>query len=171
LIRKCTASDNDVIFSIINDAAAAYKGVIPAGCWHEPYMSKEQLLAEIGAGVEFYAYEDNGNISGVMGIQYFPEVTLIRHAYVRTAMQGAGIGGKLLKFLREKTDKPILIGTWRDTAWSIYFYKKHGFRVLTKPETDTLLSSGYWKITDAHREASVVLADDKWKAGSAKLGS
>jgi N-acetylglutamate synthase-like GNAT family acetyltransferase len=163
MIRKCTNSDNDVVLEIINDGARAYKGVIPGDCWHEPYMSRAQLEKEIAVGVEFYAYEDAGNIAGVMGIQHFPDVTLIRHAYVRCAAQGKGVGSGLLQFLRAKTEKPILIGTWRDTPWSINFYKKHGFRVLSDKETDTLLSSGYWNITEAHRKSSVVLADDKWQ--------
>lgn len=163
MIRKCLDSDFEDMLSIINDAATAYKGVIPAQCWHEPYMSGEQLKKDIESGIEFYGYEDGGKLAGVMGIQYFPDVTLIRHAYVLTSMQGKGIGGELLTYLVTKTNKPILIGTWRDTEWSIRFYEKHGFRVLEKNEIDKLLKK-YWKISEIHRKTSVVLADKNWPA-------
>ncbi len=161
MIRQCVQTDFDSICSIINDAAMKYKGIIPAACWHEPYMSAEQLTKDIAAGVEFYCYEDNGKPAGVMGLQHFPDVTLIRHAYVLSAAQGKGIGGKLLTSLLAKTDKPVLIGTWRDTPWSIAFYEKHGFKALSKEELLPLLGK-YWDVSDMHRENSVVLADKKW---------
>jgi GNAT superfamily N-acetyltransferase len=161
MIRECGGSDFDGIFAVINDGAAAYRGGIPAECWHEPYMPVAQLKKDIASGVEFYGYEEGGQLTGVMGIQHFDDVTLIRHAYVRTTEQGKGIGGKLLTFLLEKTDKPVLIGTWRDTPWSIKFYEKHGFRVIGKTEVLAMLSR-YWDVSEVHRDNSVVLADAKW---------
>ncbi len=161
MIRSCTQADFSAILAIIIDAAGKYKGVIPSECWHEPYMTAEQLKKEMDSGVVFYGYEENGKLVGVMGLQEFPEVTLIRHAYVLTALQGKGIGGKLLKHLLAMTKKPVLIGTWRDTDWSIKFYEKHGFRVLQKRDINEQLRQ-YWNITDAHRDNSVVLADEKW---------
>lgn len=161
IIRRLDKKDFEGILAVINDGARRYKGVIPAECWHEPYMTAKSLENDIAAGVVFYGYEENGGLLGVMGLQDFPEVTLIRHAYVLTSEQGKGIGGKLLKDLLAKTEKPVLIGTWRDTAWSIRFYEKHGFKVLQKKDISEQLRI-YWKITDAHRDSSVVLADEKW---------
>ena len=137
-IRTCSDNDFETIFEIVNDAASAYKGVIPTDCWKEPYMPREELRHEINAGVKFWGYEDNGNLIGVMGIQDVQDVTLIRHAYVRTTHRNQGIGGKLLAFLRTQTDKPILIGTWTDAVWAIRFYEKHGFRLVTPEEKDRL---------------------------------
>jgi N-acetylglutamate synthase-like GNAT family acetyltransferase len=94
MISKCTTEDFEVIYSIINDAAIAYKGIIPADRWHEPYMSKEELQQQISEGVEFWCYQEEEQILGVMGIQFKGEVTLIRHAYVRTNSRNKGIGKK-----------------------------------------------------------------------------
>jgi hypothetical protein len=71
--------------AIVNAAAEAYRGVIPADRWHEPYMPVEELEAEIAAGVAFSGYEEGGELLGVMGIQPVRDVVLIRHAYVAPA--------------------------------------------------------------------------------------
>ena len=158
MIRRCNDNDFDVIYLIVNDAAQAYKGVIPADCWNEPYMSKEYLRHEIDAGVAFWGYEEDGELAAVMGIQDVQDVTLIRHAYVRTARRNQGIGGKLLSFLRTQTDRPILIGTWAAAFWAVGFYEKHGFRLVTPEEKDRLLRK-YWTISTRQVETSVVLAE------------
>ncbi len=149
------------MFEIINDAAQAYRGVIPADCWHEPYMSKMELQQELEAGVIFWGFVSEGELVGVMGIQPVQDVTLIRHAYVRTARRHQGIGGQLLAHLRTLTDRPILIGTWAAAMWAIRFYQKHGFRLVTPAEKDRLLRK-YWAISDRQVETSVVLAEPKW---------
>ena len=161
MIRHCDPSDFETIRAIINDGAEAYRGVIPADRWTEPYMSREHLQHEIGAGVEFWGYEAGGNLVGVMGIQEVEDVTLIRHAYVRGSHQGRGIGALLLAHLRTLTDRPVLIGTWADAAWAIGFYRKHGFRLVTLAEKVRLLRR-YWTIPERQIETSVVLADAGW---------
>ena len=128
LIRQCQDNDFETIYEIVNDAARAYKGVIPADRWHEPYMSREELRREIDAGVRFWGYECDGALIGVMGVQDVQDVTLIRHAYVRTARRGQGVGSKLLEHLRAHIERPALIGTWAAATWAIRFYEKHGFR-------------------------------------------
>ena len=162
-IRRCTDSDFEATFEIINDAAQAYKGIIPEDRWHEPYMSRAQLAQEISDGVRFWGMISGSELVGVMGIQDKDDVCLIRHAYVRTAQRQAGIGTALLKHLRAMTTKPMLIGTWADASWAIHFYVKNGFRVLSKEETRSLLHI-YWSIPERQVETSVVLADETWKA-------
>ena len=127
MIRPCIDADFDAMYSIINEAAEAYRGVIPADRWHEPYMPVEELRHEIQSGVRFWGCEEDGELVGVMGIQDVQDVTLIRHAYVRTAQRSKGIGGKLLAELRKLTARPVLIGTWAAATWAIRFYEKHGF--------------------------------------------
>jgi len=161
MIRECNESDFETIYQIINDGAQAYKGVIPADRLQEPYMPRNELKHEIDSGVEFWGYEEDGELVGVMGIQGVQDVTLIRHAYVRTARQKRGVGGELLSHLRLTTSRPILIGTWADATWAIRFYEKHGFRVVTTEEKDRLLKK-YWSIPDRQIETSVVLAEEKW---------
>jgi GNAT superfamily N-acetyltransferase len=162
MIRLCGSQDFERIWTIINDGARAYKGIIPDDCWTEPYMSTTQLQHEIGEGVVFRGYEDNGALSGVMGIQHVRDVTLIRHAYVLTASQKQGIGARLLSHLREFANGPVLIGTWADAAWAIRFYQKHGFQLLEPREKDQLLQR-YWTIPARQAETSVVLADATWR--------
>lgn len=157
-IRACSAGDFDAIHRIINDAAQAYRGVIPADCWHEPYMARDELVAEIGAGVNFAGYECAGALLGVMGCQDVREVTLIRHAYVATSARRSGIGAALLAHLRSATQRPVLIGTWAAATWAIDFYVKHGFRIVTGAEKIRLLKT-YWTVPDRQIETSVVLAD------------
>lgn len=161
MIRKGTADDFEEIFAIINDAAIAYKGVIPADRWHEPYMSKEELQAQIEDGVRFSCYVDNDEIIGVMGIQDKAEVKLIRHAYVKTKQRNKGIGALLLQELIKDATQPILIGTWKAAAWAIRFYEKHGFRLVGEEEKNRLLKK-YWAIPDRQVETSVVLVDEKY---------
>lgn len=160
MIRLSTEKDFDAIYEIINDAAVAYKGVIPADRWHEPYMPADELREQIADGVTFYCYVD-GQVIGVMGIQDKDDVNLIRHAYVRTAHRNKGIGGKLLKYLTQQAAKPILIGTWKAAVWAIAFYEKHGFAQVSEEEKNRLLKK-YWKIPARQVETSVVLADEKF---------
>jgi GNAT superfamily N-acetyltransferase len=162
LIRKCTEKDVEAIFDIVNDAAMAYKGVIPSDCWHEPYMPMKQLLWEIGDGVCFWGLEENERLIGVMGIQDKGEVTLIRHAYVRTEKRNHGIGTQLMRHLEPMSEKPILIGTWADAAWAVRFYQKNGYTLLPTDEKNRLLRK-FWTISERQVETSVVLADAKWK--------
>jgi GNAT superfamily N-acetyltransferase len=156
MIRICTDADVPAIHAIINEAAEAYRGVIPADCWHEPYMSRTHLLGEIVAGIEFSGWDEDGALIGVMGVQKVRDVTLIRHAYVRPSHQGRGIGAALLKTLGARIEGPLLIGTWADAAWAIRFYERHGFRLVASGERDRLLDT-YWKIPPRQRETSVVL--------------
>jgi GNAT superfamily N-acetyltransferase len=150
------------MFSIINDAARAYQDIIPADRWHEPYMPRDQLEAEIADGVVFWGCESGGELVGVMGVQDRGEVALIRHAYVRTGQRRKGIGEKLLKHLEATTTKPILIGTWTAATWAVRFYEKNGYRLLARGEIDRLLRT-YWSIPERQIETSVVLADARWK--------
>ncbi|HEX7617671.1 MAG TPA: GNAT family N-acetyltransferase [Verrucomicrobiae bacterium] len=156
MIRPCTDSDVSNIFSIVNDAALAYRGVIPSDRWHEPYMPVAQLKEEIAAGVKFWGYDDDGRLVGVMGIQPVKDVTLIRHAYVRTEMRSRGIGGKLLAHLLGQADGKILVGTWKAADWAVKFYQKHGFQLVSEEEKNRLLKT-YWNIPERQIETSVVL--------------
>src|SRR5207248_4742202 len=151
LIRKSVERDLAAVLEIINDAAQAYRGIIPADRWHEPYMPLEELEQEIRDGVVFWGYQAGGELIGVMGIQDRGEVTLIRHAYVQTAQRRQGIGEKLLRHLEDMTAKPILIGTWSAAAWAIRFYEKNGYRSLSRPETERLLRR-YWSIPERQIE-------------------
>jgi GNAT superfamily N-acetyltransferase len=162
MIRRCDERDFEVIWAIINDGARAYKGVIPADRWTEPYMSGEKLQHEIEEGVVFWGYEDAGMLVGVMGIQPLRDVTLIRHAYVRTNSQKRGIGARLLAHLREMANGPVLIGTWADAGWAIRFYERHGFQIVGSEEKNQLLKK-YWSIPERQMETSVVLADSTWR--------
>jgi GNAT superfamily N-acetyltransferase len=157
MIRPCNDSDLAAVYEIINEAAQAYKGVIPAERWKEPYMPEAELRHEITEGVVFYGDEEEGRLVGVMGIQHVKDVTLIRHAYVRPAWQNRGIGSRLLDHLRTLTDRPVLIGTWAAATWAIRFYEKHGFRLVTPEEKDRLLKE-YWSVPPQQIANSVVLA-------------
>ena len=162
-IRRCDGQDLDSIWSIINDGAAAYQGVIPPDRLRIPYMSGEELRREIADGVEFWGYQNGEELVGVMGIQQVQDVTLIRHAYVRTNRQKLGVGAQLLAHLRNLTRKPVLIGTWADAAWAIRFYERHGFKKVSHGEKERLLRT-YWHIPERQIETSVVLADAQWCA-------
>ena len=161
MIRHCKESDFEAVFSIINDAAKAYNGIIPEDRLKIPYMSKDELKHEIDEDVVFWCYEENDELIGVMGIQHVQDITLIRHAYVRTIRQKEGIGERLLSELRIETNRPVLIGTWADAFWAIRFYEKHGFQLVSPEEKERLLNK-YWSIPERQTETSVVLADQKW---------
>ena len=163
MIFKCEQTDFKDIYDIINDAAIAYRGIIPADRWKEPYMSEEELQKQIDEGVQFWCWKVDGEMMGVMGIQYKHDVTLIRHAYVRSVYRGKGIGSKLLQHLSTITTNPILIGTWAAAEWAIEFYKRHGFRLLSNSETEMLLKK-YWSIPERQIETSVVLASADWQS-------
>jgi N-acetylglutamate synthase-like GNAT family acetyltransferase len=161
-IRPCREDEFDAIWEIINDAAQVYKGVIPADRWVEPYMPVEELRHEMASGVSFWGYEEDGELVGVMGIQHVQDVTLIRHAYVRTGRRNQGIGGQLMSRLREQTARPTLVGTWKDATWAIRFYQKHGFQLVAPEEEKDRLLRRYWSIPERQVETSVVLADQTW---------
>jgi N-acetylglutamate synthase-like GNAT family acetyltransferase len=161
MIRVCTESDVKRIFEIVNDAAHAYKGVIPEDRWHEPYMPYSELAREIEKGVIFWGLEHDGRILGVMGIQDKGEVMLIRHAYVSRQAQKLGIGTKLLKYLEGLTEKPVLIGTWAAALWAISFYEKNGYVLVSEKEKGYLLRR-YWSIPERQVETSVVLSKARY---------
>ena len=161
MIRTVVDEDFEQIFNVINEAATAYKGVIPQDRWHEPYMTREELKEQIEAGVKFSCYVNDDEIVGVMGIQEKQEVVLIRHAYVRTPQRGKGVGTLLLRELIKDSPKPILIGTWKAADWAIRFYEKNGFRLVDEAEKNRLLKK-YWVLPDRQVETSVVLADTKY---------
>jgi GNAT superfamily N-acetyltransferase len=157
-IRPCSDDDRTAIHVIINAAAEAYRGVIPADRWHEPYMPPDELDDEIAAGVVFWVCEEDGRPAGVMGFQPVRDVDLIRHAYVLPGRQGHGIGGALLRQLRELSTRRILVGTWEAADWAIRFYRRHGFE-LVPPARKTSLLQAYWNIPERQIEVSVVLAN------------
>jgi GNAT superfamily N-acetyltransferase len=161
MIRPCTESDFETVYAIVNDAAEAYRGVIPADRWKSPYMPREELRHEIDHGVVFWGYEESSSLLGVMGIQDVREVTLVRHAYVRTAQRNRGIGGKLLSHLLAGCTRPVLIGTWADAVWAVRFYQQHGFHLVSPAEKDRLLKK-YWAIPERQIATSVVLAQPTW---------
>jgi N-acetylglutamate synthase-like GNAT family acetyltransferase len=161
MVRPATQKDFQRIYEIINDAAIAYKGIIPADRWHEPYMPQSELEAQIADGVRFNCYLEDGEIVGVMGIQDKGEVNLIRHAYVTTKRRGGGIGSILLRELVESSPKPILIGTWKAADWAIRFYEKHGFTQVSEEDKNRLLKT-FWNIPERQIETSVVLKDQRY---------
>jgi len=161
LIRKSVKADFGVMLAIINDAARAYHGVIPADRWHEPYMPADELEREIIAGVVFWIAEQDGRLSGVMGIQDKGEVALIRHAYVAPTAQRTGVGTKLLRHVEGLVDKPILIGTWAAASWAIEFYRRNGFTIVPTDDKNHLLRK-YWSIPARQIETSIVLANGRW---------
>ena len=157
MISEYTKSDISKILYIINDAAVKYKDVIPDNCWHEPYMSEQELVNEFTNGIRMFGYNKNNKLVGVMGIQELKDITLIRHAYTLTHYQGTGVGKSLLKYLLKiNQSNCLLVGTWQDATWAIRFYEKFGFVLHTKKQTRQLLKK-YWKISLNQIEKSVVL--------------
>ena len=140
-IRPCRQIDFETMYAIVNDAAEAYRGLIPADCWQAPYMPREELRHEIAQGVMFWGCEQDADLVGVMGLQDVVDVTLIRHAYVRTAKRNQGLGGRLLAELLAHTTRPALVGTWAAAEWAIRFYQRHGFRLVT-PEREGPAAAG-----------------------------
>lgn len=157
-IRVCRDDERPEILEIVNAAARAYRGVIPPDRWHEPYMSRQELDAEISAAVCFWGYQQEGVLLGVMGIQPVRDVDLIRHAYVLPAHQRAGIGSALLRHLRTLGSRRMLVGTWAAAGGAIRFYERHGF-ALVEPALKAKLLQTYWTIPARQIETSVVLAD------------
>ena len=157
MIGKLTKKEISSIHNVINNAALKYKGIIPDNCWHEPYMSEQELVNEFNDGVHMFGYNRNNGLVGVMGFQKLKEVTLIRHAYILTHYQGTGIGKSLLQYLLKINQSTcLLVGTWREAIWAIHFYEKFGFVLHTKKKTVQLLKK-YWKISSNQIENSVVL--------------
>ena len=155
-IRPCRDDERPAILTIVNAAAEAYRGVIPADRWREPYMPAHELDDEIAAGVAFWGYEDDGELAGIMGVQPVRDVELIRHAYTAPARQGRGIGGALLKHLASRSTRPLLVGTWAAAEWAIRFYERYGFEQVSV-ERKTELLREYWTIPERQVETSVVL--------------
>jgi GNAT superfamily N-acetyltransferase len=156
-IRPCRDDERPAILAIVNAAAQAYRGVIPPDRWHEPYMPAAELDEQIAAGVEFWGYEDEGGLVGIMGIQDVGDFDLIRHAYVSPDAQGRGVGTALLERLISSAERPLLVGTWATAVWAIRFYERHGFE-LASPERKTELLRTYWSIPERQVDTSVVLA-------------
>ncbi len=161
MIRTCKPSDIETIYAIINDAAQAYKGIIPADRWHEPYMARDELTREMEEGVVFGGLERDGALVGVMGIQDRGDVVLIRHAYVATRARRQGIGTRLLQHLESTVERPVLVGTWAAARWAIAFYQKNGYQLVSEVEKDRLLQR-YWRIPERQVATSVVLANKRW---------
>lgn len=154
MIRRLSFEDANIIRETINEAARAYKGVIPNDRYHEPYMPKEQLYHEMKS-MTFFGWQERGKLVGVIGSQPVKDLTLIRHAYVLPDYQKKGIGTILLNHMKQLTKtKYLLVGTWADASWAIGFYQKHGFRLV--PNKDELLAK-YWGIPQRQVETSVVL--------------
>ncbi len=161
-LRAAGPEDQSAILEVINDGASAYRGVIPADCWHEPYMSARELTAEIAAGVAFTVLASVTGITAVMGIQDRVDVSLIRHAYVATHAQRQGCGSQLLRHLLAQSGKPFLIGTWAAATWAIDFYLRHGFYLVGQTEKDELLDR-YWNVPQRQAATSVVLAESRFR--------
>ena len=155
-IRLCRNNEQATVAAIVNAAAEKYRGVIPSDCFHDPYMSRKALATEIASGVVFWGSEDDGALAGVLGLQIVRGQALIRHAYVLPALQGHGIGSRLLDFLLAKQTGAVLVGTWADASWAIHFYQRHGFVLNARDETVRLLHS-YWTVSERQIETSVVL--------------
>jgi N-acetylglutamate synthase-like GNAT family acetyltransferase len=170
VLRLSGAADVDAMLAIVNQAARAYRGVIPADRWHDPYMSAAELRREIQGGVVFWVAEEEGRVVGVMGIQDKGDVALVRHAYVAPTAQRSGVGTRLLGHVEALTDKPVLIGTWAAASWAIEFYRRNGFTVVSSSDKDRLLRT-YWSIPERQVETSVVLAKSRTlcKTSSEKL--
>ncbi|MDQ0898626.1 GNAT family N-acetyltransferase [Paenibacillus sp. V4I7] len=171
MIRLCEYLDKDVIYQIINDAAQAYEGVIPYDMYHEPYMTMEELNHEMNEGVMFWGLEENNELLGVMGIQDKGEVSLIRHAYVKTNQRKGGIGTKLLNHLINLTDKPIETIEWASRAGiqtlnmhlnnGIYFTLPHERMWINKQyetEFNKLLYESYSQLYQLANSLDVVLS-------------
>jgi GNAT superfamily N-acetyltransferase len=155
-IRPCDPEDTARILYIINEAAVAYRGVIPGELLHDPYMTRDELQRDLARGVSFIGMDVDGTLAGVMGIQRVRDSDLIRHAYVLPAFQRYGIGGSLLRHLMTATSRQLLVGTWADATWAVSFYQRHGF-TLADPVQTKLLLGAYWEIPTGQAEASVVL--------------
>jgi len=155
-IAPCRAGDTLRILEIINEAALAYRGVIPDDRWRDPYMSSDELRRDVECGVSFVGMNEGGTLVGVMGVQHVRDCDLIRHAYVLPSVQRQGVGGSLLRHLMAGTSCQLLVGTWAAATWAVSFYQRHGFAV-ADPAQSKLLLSTYWDVPAWQMEASVVL--------------
>ena len=154
MIRQCQPQDTERIYFIINEAAQAYEGAIPADCYPQPYMPMSELEEELKR-VTFYGWEVNGEMVGIMGLEPIKDTTLIRHAYVLPRWQRQGISTKLLEYIKAMVNtRRLLVGTWADATWAIDFYKKHGFEL--QANKNELLKT-YWDIPQRQIDTSVVL--------------
>ena len=158
MITRCAETELASVNVIINEAAQAYRGVIPADRWHEPYMSMNEMNAEIASGVIFYGCHLGDSLAGVMGIQNVKDVTLIRHAYVQTRFQQQGIGRQMLAHMKCLTTRPILVGAWKSATWAVKFYQKNGFCLVDEEEKTRLLKT-YWTVPERQIQESVVLTN------------
>ena len=157
MIRPCSQADLARMCEVINDAATAYEGAIPADCYHQPYMPLDELERE-AARMTFYGWEEDGRLIGVVGYEPIRDVTLMRHCYVLSDRQRRGVGSALVRHVMDvTTTERLMVGTWAAATWAIRFYEKHGFRLL--PDGDALLRT-YWDIPARQRETSVVLGRD-----------
>jgi len=157
MISEYKKSDTSKILHVINDASLRYKGIIPDNCWHEPYMSEQELINEFSDDVRMFGYHHNNKLIGVIGVQKVKDVILIRHAYTLTSYQGKGVGSMLLEnLLKKNQNSRLLVGTWKNAEWAIRFYKKFDFIIHAK-EQSTLLLKKYWKIPSKQIKNSVVL--------------
>jgi N-acetylglutamate synthase-like GNAT family acetyltransferase len=170
IIRNSVDADFSAMLTIVNDAARAYRGVIPADRWHEPYMPADELASELAAGVAFWVAEQDGRLLGMMGLQDRGDVALVRHAYVAPTTQRTGVGTNLLRHVQSLVAKPILIGTWADASWAIDFYRRNGFTVVSGIDKDRLLRT-YWSIPERQIETSVVLGDERWTESQGSASS
>ena len=157
MISPCSAAEAPHICEVINEAAEAYRGVIPDDQWHEPYMPMHELAAEMDAGVDFWGYTEDHQLEAVMGLQHVKDVALIRHAYTRTRLQGKGVGSALLEHLKSRTDRPLLVGTWKAATWAVRFYERRGFRLVGEAEKARLLKKYWPRVSEEQARVSVVL--------------
>ena len=158
-VRRCRDDELTTVLAIVNAGAEAYRGVIPADRWHDPYMAMAELQGELAAGVAFWGYESEGELIGVMGLQPVRDVDLIRHAYVLPGRQRQGVGAALIEHLRHRGGaRRMLVGTWADASWAITFYGRHGFALVSSERAAALLRT-YWSVPERQIETSVVLAN------------
>lgn len=156
-VRPCGNQEIALILGIVNAAAQAYRGAIPADRWHDPYMSESELRRDVSVGVEFWGCEIDGQLVGVMGMQRVLDVDLIRHAYVLPSHQRHGVGRILIEHLCERSDRRMLVGTWASATWAINFYQRNGFDLIASEQQKVELLKSYWTIPERQIETSVVL--------------
>jgi N-acetylglutamate synthase-like GNAT family acetyltransferase len=165
-LRKSTRADFPAMLALVNRAAQAYRGAIPADRWRNPYMPAKELATAIASDIAFCIAQDKGRVAGMMGIQDKGDVALVRHAYVAPGTQRKGVGTQLLRHIERLAGKPVLVGTWAGASWAVDFYRRNGFALVSKAEKERLLRR-YWRIGARQIETSVVLADARWKKRSA----
>ena len=157
--------DIEEALRIINEAAKAYREVLPPHVYKEPQMTSEEFIEE-RRRIRFFVAEAAGEIIGIIGYEYVGDVALVRHAYVKPAYQRRGVGTALLNHVEniitsEGRVSKIVVGTYGDAYWAIAFYSKHGYRLAA--DSDHILRR-YYQIPDVQRENSVAL----WKPAPPK---